>query len=255
MPRTLASASRNYALSALIARRAVREARKVRKRGSRAVAAVVIAHQITNARTSDLAVAEMLLEQEIDALAKASLDLLQFSTAPADLAAMLQQVEADWQFDRVVDSVVQDAGRAAESVSVATRDHIGWVRHLTLPSCDRCVPLAGRVYRYSEGFQRHPGCDCTMTPVRAGDTTYVEDPAELVKQGLVTGLSKADQQAILDGAEFGQVVNVRRKAAGLMEAGHALTRGGRPTPAGIYRIASNQDEVIALLRRYRYLTS
>jgi len=218
---------------------------------------VVLAHQVANAQTSNNAVAEMLFEQKIDATAKATLDLLQFSTAPADFNQMLASIESDlqWQFDRLVESLVQDAGRAAEQVAVGVREDVGWVRHLNLPSCDRCVPLAGRVYRYSDGFKRHPGCDCTMTAVKAGDTTYVEDPAELVRQGQVTGLSKADQRAILDGADFGQVVNLKRKSAGLLEAGQALTRGGRPTPAGIYRMASSQDEAVSLLRRFRYVTS
>jgi hypothetical protein len=74
-----------------------------------------------------------------------------------------------------------------------------------------------------------------------------------VRRGLVTGLSKADTQAILDGADFNQVVNVHRKEAGLIEAGHALTRGGRPTPAGIYRMASSREQALDLLRRYRYI--
>ncbi|MFJ7212656.1 hypothetical protein [Amycolatopsis sp. NPDC098790] len=28
-----------------------------------------------------------------------------------------------------------------------------------------CIILVGRPYRYSQGFRRHPRCDCTMTPV------------------------------------------------------------------------------------------
>src|SRR4051812_43178088 len=113
MPRTLASASRNYALSAAIALRAVRQARKARSQGPGAISSVVIAHQIANARTSDQAVAEMLFEQEIEAVAAAPLDWPQFTTAAPDLSAMLEQIETDWQFDRLVESIVQDAGRAA----------------------------------------------------------------------------------------------------------------------------------------------
>lgn len=250
--RTLASASRNYALSALIARRAVREARKVRGKGAAAVAAAVLAHQVANAKTSDLAVAEMLAEQEIEATPDARLDLSQFTTAGSDLAAMLDEVKADWQFDQLVNSVVQDAGRAAESVAVAVRRDIYHVRHLTPPSCSRCAILAGRVYRWSTGFQRHPGCDCTMIPTTVS-SRYVTDVDQLIADGQVTGLSKADRQALADGADLAQVVNVRLKSAGLMEAGTALTRAGRPTPAGIYRIASDRAQALELLRRYRYI--
>lgn len=254
MPRSLASASRNYAISALIAKRAVRQARTVRPKGSAAVGAVVITHQIAQARSSQIAVREMLAEQNIDAAAEALLNTAQFTTSVADFEAMVDKIAEDWQFNQLIASIVQDAGRAAESVSVAVRRNLGWVRHLTLPSCYRCVPLAGRVYRYSEGFLRHPGCDCAMTPVREGDETFVADPAELVAAGQVTGLSKADAQAVLDGADFNQVVNVHRKAAGLLEAGHALTRGGRPTPAGIYRAADGDHaRALELLRRYSYI--
>lgn len=249
---TLASAARNYALSALIARKAVREARKARGRGVSAVSAVVVAHQIANAQTSDRAVVEMLAEQQIDAAVDALLDLPQFTTAQPDLQAMLDAVEADWQFDQLIDSVVQDAGRAAESVAVAVRPDIYHVRHLTPPSCSRCAVLAGRVYRWSSGFLRHPGCDCTMIPTTVS-SPLVADVDQLIRDGQVTGLSKADLRAIEDGADLGQVVNVRKRAAGLLEAGHALTRAGRPTPAGIYRIASDRAQALELLRRYRYI--
>lgn len=254
MPQTLASARRNYALSALIARRAVREARKARAGGTTAIASVVIAHQVANAQTSDFAVEEMLLEQDIEAVAQARLDLLQFTTAAQDLDAMLSQIEVDWQFDRLIGSIVQDAGRAAESVSVATRERVGWVRHLTLPSCERCAVLAGKFYRWSDGFKRHPGCDCTMVPVAENDDSMVYDLAELAAQGQITGLSKADLRAINDGADFNQVANAHRARAGLLEAGHALARGGRPTPAGIYRMAGDdRAKALELLRRYRFI--
>lgn len=250
---TLRSAARHYRLSALIARRAVREARKARPRGTPAVAAAVAVHQIASAKESQDAVSAMLLEQHIDEVAEALLNLAQFSTDIATFTAMIDATDTDHEFDRLVASLVQDAGNAAEQVAIATRPDVGWVRQLTPPSCSRCVPLAGRVYRYSDGFLRHPGDDCVTIAVREGDTTYVTDPVELVRRGEVTGLSKADQQAILDGADFNQVVNVRSKRAGLSEAGQALTRGGRPTPAGIYRMARDRDEALALLERYRYL--
>jgi hypothetical protein len=38
------------------------------------------------------------------------------------------------------------------------RVEIGYIRLLTPPSCARCVILAGRFYRWSDGFKRHPNC-------------------------------------------------------------------------------------------------
>jgi ribosomal protein L18E len=205
---------------------------------------------------SQQAVAEMLAEQEIDAAAEAVLNLLEFTTPLDTLADMLATVtqETDAEFERLVASLVQDSGRSAESVSTTVRPNIWHVRHLSPPSCSRCAVLAGRVYRYSEGFQRHPNCDCVMVPTTVSAPGLIEDPVDLMRQGLVTGLSKADQQAIADGADFGQVVNVRRRAAGLRESGHTLARAGRPTPEGIYRITSDRAQAVELLRRYRYIT-
>src|SRR5690349_13237405 len=148
---TLASARRNYSLSALIARRAAREARRVRNRGAGAVGAVVVAHQLANVRTSETAVAEMLMEQQIDIAAQAILDSLAFTTPTIELEPMLEQVEVDWQFDRLVESLVQDSARAAETVAVAVRPNIRHVRFVSPPCCARCAILAGREYRFSDG--------------------------------------------------------------------------------------------------------
>lgn len=250
---TLRSARRNYNLSALIAQRAVREARKARTGGPGAVAAVVAAHQVTNAQTSQAAVAQMLAEQEIDSIADALLNVLTYTTEAAALDRMLDTVATDAEFDRMVASIVQDAARAAESVAVAVRPDIYHVRFVTPPCCSRCAVLAGRAYRWSTGFQRHPGCDCSMIPTTVASPLR-QDPGELVRAGQVRGLSKADTKALRDGADLGQVVNVRSKKAGLLEAGQAITRGGRPTPAGIYRLAGDDREAaLSLLDQHGYI--
>lgn len=215
---------------------------------------VVAAHQIAQAQTSQLAVSQMLAEQEIDSAAEAILNLSSFTTDAVTLNQMVADVETDLEFDRLVASIVTDAARAAESVATTVRPNIYHVRFLSPPSCGRCAILAGRVYRWSDGFQRHPGCDCSMIPTTVA-SPLVQDVDELVASGQVRGLSKADLQALKDGADLSQVVNVQSKKAGLLDAGHALTRGGRPTPAGIYRLAGNdRAAALALLERYRYIT-
>lgn len=253
MPPTLTSARRNYRLSALIARRAVREARKVRGQGTAAVAGVVVAHQIANAQTSQSAVSEILAEQAIDSVADALLNPSAFTTDGVSLDRMLADLDTDYEFDRLVDSIVQDAARAAESVAVAVRPNIYHVRFVSPPCCARCAILAGRVYKWSTGFERHPGCDCSTIPTTVA-SPYKQDPNELVRIGQVRGLSKADMRALGDGADLNRVVNVRSKKAGLLTAGHALTRSGRPTPAGIYRLAADdRDQALDLLKRYGYI--
>lgn len=225
----------------------------MRNGGTTAVLGVVAAHQIAQVQTSQRSVAEMLAEQEIDAAAEAILNSLTFTTEAPALDQMLQQVDTDAEFDRLVESIVTDAARAAESVATTVRPNIWHVRFVNPPCCARCAILAGRVYRWSDGFERHPGCDCSMIPTTVA-SPLVQDPDELVRSGQVRGLSKADMRALADGADLNRVVNVRNRKAGLLEAGHALQRGGRPTPAGIYRLASDRSEALSLLGRYGYIT-
>lgn len=256
MPPTLTSARRNYNLSALIARRAVRQARRARGGGAGAVASVVIVHQLANARTSQVAVGEMLLEQGVEAPAEALLNLPAFTTPQAEIDRLLAQIEADAEaeFQRLVESLVQDSARAAESVAVVTRPNVRHVRFVNPPCCSRCAVLAGRVYRWSDGFERHPGCDCSMIPTTVA-SPYRQSPEQLVDDGLVRGLSKADMQAIRDGADVGQVVNIRKRSSGLWQAGEtALRRGSRPTPAGIYkRAGDDRGLALSLLARHGYI--
>jgi hypothetical protein len=78
-------------------------------------------------------------------------------------------------------TVVQDAGRMAlQSGMAAEREVRGYVRQVHLPACARCIILSGRFYRYSDGFLRHPCCDCTMLPAAGEDFVEAEDPAELI---------------------------------------------------------------------------
>jgi hypothetical protein len=218
-----------------------------------AVWEVLRSHQLANAQSSVTAVGQMLAEQGIDTAADALLNSSAFTTAVDTLAETLAQVEVDYEFDRLVESFVQDAGRAAESVAVAVRPKIGHVRFVNLPCCSRCAILAGRVYKWSTSFKRHPGCDCTMIPTTLA-SPLVQNPNDLVAQGHVTGLSKADLRAITDGADLNKVVNIRLKKAGLVEAGHALRRAGKPTPAAIYREAlDDRDKAVQLLAAAGYI--
>lgn len=214
---------------------------------------VLAVYQTAQAQVAEQGVALMLSQQDIDIGAEALLNSAAFTTSLSDFERMLESVETDWRFNQLVRSLAQDAGRAAQGVSIAARPRIGHVRMLTPPSCSRCAVLAGRVYRYSSGFLRHPGCDCTMIPTTLANPDYIQDPESLMERGLITGLSKADQQAIADGADFNQVVNVRNRAAGMSESGRVLSRAGRPTPEAIYRDARTQEEALAALQAAGYL--
>lgn len=186
--------------------------------------------------------------------------------------------------ERLLLSEIQDAGRTASQVEfVAHPDWQNYVRVLTVPSCARCVVLAGRIYRDLESFQRHPLCDCVMVPVQswqdAHDKGLVSSPRAAFEAGQVRGLSKADAQAVSDGADLGRVVNATRgtSAPGITSAYTTTVHGRRvkathdattkraqwrkanPTrlvrlrPESIYEFAKDREDAIRLLKLYGYL--
>ena len=248
----LRTSERYYRFSQRLAARAVVAARRA---PTAAAAALVVAqHQAAQAAEAQAANTAMLAEQGIEVSPLATVAPYAFTTPPATTEMMLTQADVDWRFQRLVTSLVQDMGRAAQAVDVTTRPGVSHVRHLNLPSCSRCAVLAGRVYRYSIGFKRHPGCDCVMIPVTVASPDLTYDVAQLARDGQVAGLSKADLEALDMGADFNQVVNVRAKSAGLTEAGQVLNRAGRPTPAGILRAsAGDRDAALSLLKQHGYI--
>lgn len=132
--------------------------------------------------------------------------------------------------DLFVQSEIIAAGADAASVEIAAgNEWTNYVRVLHLPSCDRCVILAGRIYRDLDGFPRHPNCDCQHWPVEswaeaeaAGLVTdpqvaFDRDQIKTRRKNKKTGvyelrdsLSVADMQAIRDGADIQEVVNAKR---------------------------------------------
>jgi len=167
----------------------------------------------------------------------------------------------------LVGTQVMDAQRVADGVATTARPHAGgYVRMLSVPSCARCVILAGRFYRWSSGFNRHPLCDCVHVPASENVAGDLRTDPELYfrrlsesEQNKVFG--KDGAQAIRDGADISKVVNARR---GIYSAGgKRLTREGtargsqrgtiRPMPEQIYQDATSRQDAIRLLRRFGYI--
>lgn len=188
--------------------------------------------------------------------------------------------------DLMVQKQVADIAASAVGVMLTSRPQLtGYVRYLNPPSCQRCAILAGRWYRWSSGFQRHPHCDCVMLPAKSAGYAETEglisDPMQAFKNGHIRDLTKAQTKAIEDGADINQVVNARRgmDTVGLFGRQTQITREGvtrrglygsrhndptrspmqkeadqaRLTPETIYRIAEDRDHAIRLLRKYGYI--
>ena len=250
----LTSALEQYQQQQRLTAAAVRQARRVESRGLLEVAKVIATYQVASIALTTGSTPNVLDEQGIDAPPAANMGSASLLTG-SGAGGLIAATATPAAFDRLIASLVQDAGRTAAAVDIARRPALtGYVRSLNPPSCGRCAVLAGRIYRYSTGFARHPGCDCLMTPTTLSDgLDLVTDPSDLVANGQIRGLSKGDQSALDNGADLGQVVNVRKKAAGLTVGSSVLERAGRLTPQGILRVASTRDEQIALLKRFGYL--
>ena len=255
----LASPLRLYRSQSRLAGVAAAAARRAWRSGSVAgLVAAVAALQTRAAQDAGSAVEEMVAEQGLDAdpvsgLVPASLAGVASDGRP--LASLLRAADSVLSLETMVRTQVADAGRVAEGIATAVRPRLdGHTRFLTAPSCARCAILAGRFYRWSAGFLRHPRCDCVMVPTTVeASAGLVSDPMAEFRAGQIRGMSKADVEAVREGADLGRVVNVRRKSAGLSIAGRTVERGGRPTPEGIYRFASDRDEALSLLERFGYI--
>ncbi|MFD5566643.1 hypothetical protein [Streptomyces cadmiisoli] len=193
---------------------------------------------------------------------------------------------------RYVSTAVADTARAADQVAMAANPScVAYVRVVQLPACARCIILSGQMYTRSEGFLRHPNCDCQTLPLREHEWPGVPTPQQLFDR-----MSEREQRrvftvagarAIGDGADVGQVVNARRgmatahvhgrdvqvtsegttkrgiygrrlrRAGGefVKVPGQRYTRATTPRlmPEEIFRIADDRTEELRLLRRFGYI--
>lgn len=196
--------------------------------------------------------------------------------APADVAAQVAPEQAlssgRASVNRIARTQIADASRVAAGVDRVTRPRVGWVRMLTPPSCDRCLILAGRFYRWSDGFDRHPNDDCTSVPAsedRPGDLRTDPDAylqsLSIAEQDRLLGTANA--QAWRDGADLNQVVNAKRgmstTAGGLKIttvgttsralAGKRLRGQQRLVPESIYRVATDRADALRLLKQHGFV--
>jgi hypothetical protein len=166
--------------------------------------------------------------------------------------------------DMYVHTQVADAARGGASVAITARPKVQWCRMVNPPCCSRCAILAGRIYKYNQGFQRHPRCDCRHIPTTVANPEAVGSSVKaLFDGGHVKGLRESQRQASADGADPINVINADRrvfrngkyvsKTQGMYTT-EATKRGQRRlSPEGVYRIASDREEALKLLREHGYL--
>lgn len=122
------------------------------------------------------------------------------------------------QMGMLAATTIADTARTATQVAMTTEPKcVSYVRVVKLPACSRCIVLAGRQYSHSEGFKRHPKCDCGMEPMSDAEWRSREtakSPEDLYKAMTPEERHKrfgaAGVEALENGADLGQVVNARR---------------------------------------------
>lgn len=194
---------------------------------------------------------------------------------------------------RYATTSVSDTARSSDQVAMTVHPKcVAYTRVVTLPACSRCIILAGQTYSRSEGFQRHPNCDCQVLPLSDAEWQATQTPEALYRsmddeqRRKVFGIAGAE--ALSHGADLGQVVNARRGMSvaqlhgrGVQITSEGTTRRGvygrqlrkaggdftrypgqrysraqtpRLTPAAILQVASSRSEQLSLLKRYGYVT-
>lgn len=294
----LTSATDHYERQQRITAAALIAARRRRRNDVQGIAQTVAAFQILAARDALASIDPMLEEQGLSfpPIARVSPD--SFAGTASDgrgLTSLLERATSPEALSLMVVTQVQDAARGAAGTSLVTRSpRLGYVRMLNPPSCSRCAILAGRFYRWNDGFQRHPRCDCRHVPSTeniAGDLTtdpmaYYNSLDEAGKVKLAG--SRANFQAIEDGADLGQIVNAYRgtsvagESALFQRYGLKFTDAGasqrsrmfqqqvgsgsrafngsgggrvlRMMPESIYANAGSHAEALQMLRHYGWIT-
>lgn len=258
--RLQSEASHRARVSALVQIGVTQASRALAQRSFRALTSVLSILQFEAAQSGITAVEEMTDELEFDAPAVAAVVPSAFTgqtAAGGDVTSFLEAADSLFQLEMAMITEINDAARVAQEAAVIARTNLyGHIRVVNEGTCcGRCAVLAGKFYRWSEGFLRHPNCQCGMIPVLlAKDYGVMQDPMELFHEGRIHDLTDAETEAINNGADVSQVVNIRRKAAGLKQAGRVLERGNRLTVEGILQIASDREEVIKLLEQFGYLS-
>ncbi|WP_432118476.1 hypothetical protein [Streptomyces sp. bgisy032] len=197
------------------------------------VAALVAAGQLAAAREADPYLAALLEDVQAEGIVNPEalagftgegLPLLDVFMAPlwSALSALARGLSLAASLasgavllDLLARTMVADAGRAADIVAMAARPTItSYVRVVELPACARCIVLAGREYGLSEGFLRHPRCDCTMEPVTKNYRPEPTSPSTVFANMSAAqkrkAFGEAGTEAIEAGADVAQVVNARR---------------------------------------------
>ncbi len=260
----LSAADRHYERQAALILVGLRAAERAWGLGRPDLLATTLATlQIYAAREAEFAVNRSVIEQGLLAPMAAAIAPNAFRTAAdgRSLVSLLEQADSLSSLFAMTTTQIADTGRVAAGVALTARPNLsGYIRNVGATCCSRCAILAGRFYRYSDDFQRHINCKCTMVATTtAGYGEYIETPDDLFQAGRINDLTVGQRSALEDGADISRVINANR--GGLSPVGGGLRgtteradgKRARLTPYSIYKLATSRDEAIRLLVANGYL--
>lgn len=166
----------------------------------------------------------------------------------------------DWLTGSLL-TMFADTARDVVSADIAQRPKVtGYVRMLNAPSCARCVILAGKWFRWNEGFLRHPRCDCRHIPASedvAG--SYQTDPYEYFKSLSVRDqeklFGKREAEAIRDyGADIYRTMNIKMRGLGTAKSNRIYGTPNKRTVNDILSRDPSRKYVIENLQYHGYIT-
>ena len=165
---------------------------------------------------------------------------------------------SSWLTGAVLTQLADDR-RAVYQADIVTRPRVGgYTRMLNPPSCSRCAILAGKWFRWNQGFQRHPQCDCLHIPASenvSGDLTT--DPYAYFKslspEEQTRRFGRIEARAIREGADIFRVVNYGSlRTAGVR--GQALFGAPGVSLDDIFRRAGTRTRAIEAMRANGWIT-
>jgi hypothetical protein len=139
--------------------------------------------------------------------------------------------------DSIITTEIHDAARAAEFTAIAANaEAAGYIRMVVAGACSRCIVLAGRFYKWHADFNRHPKCRCYQVPAMAHtepqSSQEIFDAMTAKEQDRT--FTNAGAEAIRQGADIAQVVNVRMGMTTATVAGQRVATTTVGTTKGSY---------------------
>lgn len=170
------------------------------------------------------------------------------------------QQAANWLAGTML-TVMADTRRDVYAVDIAQNLAVtGYVRMLQPPSCGRCVILAGKWFRWNQGFLRHPRCDCIHIPATENVSgSLTTDPyayfRSLSESDQARLFGKAEAEAIRDnGADIYRVMNVKTRGLGTAKSNRVYGTPMKRTVSDIIERDPERRFVLSNLEYHGYIT-